>query len=342
MASGEGPVKLVILGEEGLITDGHFWIKMVTKIEVVPAVKEYTLTLTGATNFAMNRSTLESGISCNTPHHKASWVDSNNNIWTGMPLWLLVGYVDDKTPMGYNETLANTNAYVVKLSSPDGYSVTLNSTFVKENDNIIVANTMNGNALNATYWPLRLVGSAVIKKQMIRNLSQIQLVFGNTTKSTTSSSNSTTSSSGDNALFANATWMVHLHGKMSEPITASSLIQYTAASPNGGASWTDSAGNVYFGIPLWDLIGRVDDNQPSSFNMTLANLGYNVQVKASDGYTQTFTSATLKMNNDIIVAYKMNGKPLPTSSAPVEIVGSAITKQQMVKSVVEIDLIFPS
>ena len=333
LASGEGPLRLVILGDEGLITDGHFWIKMVSKIEVVPAVKEYTLTLTGATSFAMNRSTLESGISCNTPHHKASWTDSSNNIWTGMPLWLLVGYVDDKTTMGYNETLANTNVYTVKLSSPDGYSITLNSTFVKENDNVIVANTMNGEALNATYWPLRLVGSAVTKKQMIRNLSQIQLVFGNTTKPT--------SSSGDAAIIANATWTLHLHGTMSEPVDAKTLIQYTLASPGGGSSWTDSSGNVWVGIPLWSLVGRVDDNLPSGFNSTLADRGYTVRVKASDGYSADFASADIKMNNNIILAYKMNGKALPSGSAPLETVGSAITKKQMVKSVVEIDLIFP-
>ena len=333
LASGEGPMRLVILGDEGLITDGHFWIKMVSKIEVMPAVQEYTLTLTGATNFAMNRSTLESGISCNTPHHKSSWTDSSGNIWTGMPLWLLMGYVDDKTAMGYNDTLAKANAYTVKLSSPDGYSVTLNSTFVNRNDNIIVANMMNGKPLNAPYWPLRIVGSAVTKKQMIRNLSQIQLVFGSTTKPT--------SSSGDAAIIANATWTLHLHGKMSEPIDAKTLIQYTLASPGGGSSWTDTSGNVWVGIPLWSLVGRVDDNQPSGFNSTLADSGYTVRVKASDGYSADFTSASIKMNNNIILAYKMNEKALPSGSAPLETVGSAITKKQMVKSVVEIDLIFP-
>ena len=333
LASGEGPMRLVILGDEGLITDGHFWIKMVSKIEVMPAVKEYTLTLTGAISDVMNRSTLESGINCNTPHHKATWVDSNKNVWTGMPLWMLVGWVDDKNTMAYNDTLASKNAYVIKLSSPDGYSVTLNSTFVQRNDNIIVANNMNGQALNATYWPLRLVGSAATKKMMIRNLSEIQIIFSNSTKPITTS--------GDDAIIANATWSLHMHGAVSEMVDASTLIQYTKSSPNGGTSWTDSTGNVYFGVPLWYLVGRVDDSQPSSFNSTLADKGYTITVKASDGYSTQFASSDVKMNNGIILAYKMNDKALPAGSGPLMIVGSAIAKKQMVKSVAEIDLTFP-
>jgi DMSO/TMAO reductase YedYZ molybdopterin-dependent catalytic subunit len=75
-----------------------------------------------------------------------------------------------------------------------------------------------------------------------------------------------------------------------------------------------------------------------SYNSTYADLGYTVTVKASDNFSKDFPSATLKMNNDIILAYKMDGKALPDDSAPLKLVGKTLTKGQMVKSIVEIDL----
>jgi hypothetical protein len=55
LISGHGPVRLVILGEEGLITEGHYWIKQVSEIEVISAIKEYTLKLTGKVSEVMDR-----------------------------------------------------------------------------------------------------------------------------------------------------------------------------------------------------------------------------------------------------------------------------------------------
>ena len=334
IATGEGPLRLVYVGEEGLVTDGHFWIKMASKLEVIPGIREWTLTLAGARNEVMNRSTIESGVSCpdTPPQHKASYVDSDGHIWVGMPIWLLIGHVDDQNVHetgAFNRTLADSNAYTVKITSGDGFSVTLNSTFVKQNQNIFVANSMDGKPLADPYWPLRLTGSALKKGQMVRNVVKIELTF-NTTKPKNVVE--------DDAIIASATWTLHLKGKISEPIDAKTLIQYTKASPNGGASWTDTDGHAWFGIPLWSLLGRVDDSQPLSYNSTYADAGYTVTVKAGDGFSKDFASATLKNNNDIILAYKMDGKALPSDQAPLKLVGKTLTKGQMVKSIVEIDL----
>jgi hypothetical protein len=146
----------------------------------------------------------------------------------------------------------------------------------------------------------------------------------------------------NNHITANATWTLKLNGKISETIDANTLIQLTKASANGGASWTDSDGYIYFGIPLWILVGRVDDTQPSGFNSTLADLGYLVRVKGSDGFYRDLTSASVKMNNDIIVVYEMDGKALPSNAYPLELVGAVPNKGWMVRLIAEIDIIFPS
>ncbi len=116
----------------------------------------------------MDRPTFESGANC----HSVNWTDSERQVWKGIPLWLLVGRVDDSLEHGsdaFNRTLAD-QGYTVQLIAADGYKIELNSTFVTLNNDIIVANEMNDMPLLEEFWPLRLVGAALTKSQMIRNI----------------------------------------------------------------------------------------------------------------------------------------------------------------------------
>ena len=111
------------------------------------------------------------------------------------------------------------------------------------------------------------------------------------------------------------------------------------------ASWIDSDGHKWVGMPLWYLLGRVDDSLShgtNAFNRTLADKGYTVRVKASDGFSKDFDVAAVKLSSDFIVAYKMDGKALADADAPLKLVGPNLTKGQMVKKIAEIDIIFPS
>ena len=59
------------------------------------------------------------------------------------------------------------------------------------------------------------------------------------------------------------------------------------------ATYTDANGNVYTGVPLWRLMGWVDDRIPhgsNGFDDAAATAGYKVIVKAGDGYAKEFTS----------------------------------------------------
>ena len=100
-----------------------------------------------------------------------------------MPLWLLVGRVDDgdvhetnSSVRAFNDTLA-LQGYTIKVLNGQGYSREFNSTTVMRNANIIVANRLNGAPLPNPYWPLRLVGSALSGSEMLSNVIEIQIIL---------------------------------------------------------------------------------------------------------------------------------------------------------------------
>jgi hypothetical protein len=181
LTSDEGPLRLAILTSDGLLTEGHWWIKYVTEIEIHPAIVEWALMLRGAVIENMTRATFESGV--NEHCHGLNWTDSNDNVWTGIPLWLLVGRVDDSdvhttnaTVRAFNDTLA-LQGYTVKVISGQDYTREFNSTRVMRNSNIIVANRLNGAPLPDPYFPLRLAGSDLSSNEMLSNVVEIQIIF---------------------------------------------------------------------------------------------------------------------------------------------------------------------
>jgi DMSO/TMAO reductase YedYZ molybdopterin-dependent catalytic subunit len=114
----------------------------------------------------------------------------------------------------------------------------------------------------------------------------------------------------------NQPWTLHLEGAMTEDID-NATFESGAAPGCHGYTWTDDQGRVWEGIPLWLLAGRVDDdfkhnpNQPGAFNDDVADAGYEIQVIAGDGYSQSFTSAEVKRNDNFIIAFLRDGEPLP-------------------------------
>jgi DMSO/TMAO reductase YedYZ molybdopterin-dependent catalytic subunit len=72
----------------------------------------------------------------------------------------------------FNDALADAG-YTVDVVASDGYMVSFDSARVKRNDNIIVANTVNGNPLPDKYYPLRLVGSDLKNNEMAGMIAKI-------------------------------------------------------------------------------------------------------------------------------------------------------------------------
>ncbi|MFA5317605.1 MAG: hypothetical protein WC369_09315 [Dehalococcoidales bacterium] len=144
-------------------------------------------------------------------------------------------------------------------------------------------------------------------------------------------------------IYVNQPWKLHLEGALTEDITDS----YFATSYRcHSATWTDDRNRVWAGIPLWLFVGRVDDDfkhnrQVGAFNDTVADAGYEVQVITVDGYTQTFTSAEVKRNNHLIVAFQRDGGPLPGYQWPLRLVGPKLDNSQMVGQIATIKVILP-
>ena len=169
-----GPLRIGIMAP-GQVTDGHWWIKWAQKIEVISVRQSWTLSLQGAITQDIDKATFESGAAPGC--HGKNWTDAQGHVWTGIPLWYLVSYVDDADTMGplnaavwdkgFDVHLANTNGDIVMYSSQD----------VRKNDNLIVAYEMDGQPLPSTEWPLALVGSAVDSQHQIGMIMKIKLIF---------------------------------------------------------------------------------------------------------------------------------------------------------------------
>jgi DMSO/TMAO reductase YedYZ molybdopterin-dependent catalytic subunit len=174
----DGTLRLVIISpKNNQITDGHWSVKWIERIEVQPLGKEWTLSLGGVREEVIDRNTFQScgATSC----HQSTWTDEEGQVWAGVPLYLLAGRVDDEVTHdgpAYNRDLANTG-YLIELIAADGYSTTVDSAASFYNRDILVANQVDGSPLPDKYFPLRLVGAGLEKGQRVGALAEIRLIL---------------------------------------------------------------------------------------------------------------------------------------------------------------------
>jgi hypothetical protein len=176
-----GPLRLAYLGEGNPITDGHYWIKEVNQIRVKEAVREWSIELVGFTDFILNRTTFESGATCEKHRVILNRTrKGETHVYQGLPLWVVLSFVDGEVdPDGhylFNDDLARVG-YDVKITASDDYSATLNSTLIWRNDEIIVAFLKDGEVLPPSEWPLSLVGEELTGKQSVRSIVRIELLL---------------------------------------------------------------------------------------------------------------------------------------------------------------------
>jgi len=308
--------------EDGDIVEFYYGVKPITPenatayvriaVEVEePSSDDWTLALKGKLEETVHRTYFEAGVNCG---HNATYTDDRGT-WSGMPLWWLVGYVDDEENHGsgaFNDELAE-QGYSVKITAGDGYSINFPSAAVARNDDIIVANMLNGEPLPATIgdsdkpcWPLQLVGSDVSSGQKIGNIVEIELV----------------------GLPEPPTgWTITLAGAFNRTITQE---EFEAGIDCGhSASYTDGDSRVWTGMPLWYLLAVVDDiNEDShwTFNDTRAADGYTITITAEDGFSRMFASADVARSDGYIVANRMNAAPLsPDDGYPLKLQGANLT-----------------
>ncbi|MBC7099481.1 molybdopterin-dependent oxidoreductase [Candidatus Bipolaricaulota bacterium] len=172
-----GPLRLVVLGAREVVTDGHWWVKWVEAIEIGEAVEPWVLRLEGAITATVDMATFEAGAAPGC--HGRSWQDDKGRTWTGIPLWLFLGYVDDEIQHGdgaFNDALAEAG-YTVEVVAADGYTVILDSRLIARNDGVLLAYLLDGAPLPGDYRPLRLVGQALEKSSWVSSVVAIRLLL---------------------------------------------------------------------------------------------------------------------------------------------------------------------
>jgi PKD repeat protein len=292
-------------------------VKTVASTGVVPT--DWTLAVSGARTETVSKSFFESGLACPQSGHQTFWTDDDGNVWGGVPLWLLVGMADDNPDVGpdhfnFNDALAAQH-YQVKVIGSDGWSAIFDSADIARSSDYLVANTLNGEPLplrtpnDKPSWPLHLKGSSVLGGQQVGGIARIELL---------------------SIPEPPQGWTLAMLGEVGDTITQEEF-ENALACPQSGhlVEWTDKDGNVWSGVPLWLVLGTVDDIELAdhwTFNDDVAAAGYTVKVTASDGFSKTFSGVTVARNNNYIIANKMNGQPLPETSFPLRLVGSGVTK----------------
>ena len=174
------PLRLAFLGQGDTITDSHYWVKEVAKLTVKMPVKDWSVMLSGISEYVLNRTTFESGATC-VEHRTALnvTIKGETHLYEGLPLWIILSIVDGKDdPEGhflFNDDLAR-NGYQVRVVASDGFAATVNSTMLWRNDEIVLAYLRDGSVLTDE-WPLRLVGNGLTSKQMVKNIARIEMVI---------------------------------------------------------------------------------------------------------------------------------------------------------------------
>lgn len=190
LAKDPGYIRTIKVGPSTPNIDGHLSVRMVKKIVVKQKdFVDFTLKLSGKMNFDLDRSTVQSCVSC---HKKTVTFEKKGEVaeYTGFPLWLLMGYVDDPkyaphkqdaSIAPYSNEAANAG-YAITMTAADGFKVTVNSRDITRNDDIIVAMYKNGEKLPDSEAPLTVVWDRAAKKlpegiKNIKMLSSVGAVF---------------------------------------------------------------------------------------------------------------------------------------------------------------------
>jgi DMSO/TMAO reductase YedYZ molybdopterin-dependent catalytic subunit len=251
----DGPLRLAIINDENnQVTDGHWSVKWVEQVVIKPAVAEWTLYLEGAITEVMDRNTFESGAAPNC--HLGEWTDDEGHVWAGIPFYYMLGRVDDDNAHeggAYNDELAQAG-YTVDVIAADGYTVSLDSTRLHRNRDVILAYLMDGEPLPEKHFPLRLVGDDLAGNERVSAVAQIVLDIppageqeagsepAATTEPQETEAEETAPAAPERAAPEMALGTLHIYGAVGEPIAFDrahleqiGIETYTVEHPKKGA-----------------------------------------------------------------------------------------------------------
>ncbi|MCK4270812.1 MAG: hypothetical protein KAW93_10065, partial [Methanogenium sp.] len=163
-------------------------VRNVKTVEIYPATeRDWDLTLDGHFVAKISRKEFEMGIACGARahNHYSVYTDSKGHEWSGMPLYLLAGYVDDDcrhdenlvNNKAYNLSLAENNAYTVVVEGLTGDQAEFSSAEIIRNSGYLITNEMDGHKFDESgdYWPLALVGDNIPEEKRVYEVTKITL-----------------------------------------------------------------------------------------------------------------------------------------------------------------------
>jgi hypothetical protein len=142
-----------------------------------PVEKGQGLKLVGALTETIALPAMEAGVKCHESFIRFKDEKGNLHSYAGVPLWLLVGWVDDESKHGedsFNDDLADKNYKIIVIGANGKRSV-FESRIIARNDSIIVANMKDGKPLSGREGPLKLIGLKLPKNQIVENVIEIHL-----------------------------------------------------------------------------------------------------------------------------------------------------------------------
>lgn len=292
----DGTLRVVVVSAKNdQVVDGHWSVKWVNRIEIKSLAEDWQLHLEGAIVDDTDRGSFES---CAAPGcHGATWTDDKAQEWSGVPLWVIVGRMDDEVKHdtgAFNLALAD-QGYLVELVARDGYTVTLENARIKKNNNIILAHLVNGNPLDEKYFPLRLVGADLQKNEMAGQIAAVKLHFGEQAAATetpqsTEAAATPAAPASNAALTINGLVNVTL-GLSRDALEGMEVVKITAEHPKKGSQ-------EYEGVRLNALL---DMAQVKPEAKTLV-------MTSGDGYVSEVPLADVRACADCLLAFGDDGK----------------------------------
>jgi Sulfite oxidase and related enzymes len=185
-----GYIRTIKVGPTAPNIDGHSSVKMIKKIVVrQEGFKDFTLSYSGKKDGSLDRSTVQSCVSCHGREVAFERKDIKAK-YKGFPLHLLLAYADDplyaphkqgSDILAYDAAAARAG-YGVEVIAEDGYSIRLDSRDLDNNNDIILAMYRESDSLGPDEFPLVLVWdkNAVRVPEGIKNVkrvSSIRLLF---------------------------------------------------------------------------------------------------------------------------------------------------------------------
>jgi DMSO/TMAO reductase YedYZ molybdopterin-dependent catalytic subunit len=298
LTSDVGPLRLVILGPDGLLTEGHFWVKWVTTMAITSNVQDWNVSVIGTTTLVMTRQAFEAEVN----HEGINYTDTSGNVWTGTTLSDWVSWCNINGGIS-NASLAA--GYSVTVVGSSGASATFTGSQVANNTKIIVAVKLNNALLSPPYWPLTLVGADVSPQNQVEGITEIKI--------------------------DSASWSIVINGTSAITYSQASFANAVMMNP---ASYNDGT-TTWSGTPLSQLV-TCAENKGAISSSALTD-GYVVKVIGADGKTATFNNTRLESNN-IIIADEANGGALPSNLTPLVLEGQGLANNEKIAQIQEIQV----